>query len=333
MQQSQQPAAALRPVISHLARFWHIHLTIWSVLLAGIIFGAGGAVAVQHACGLNSSLCTGGYKPGPLPPRFRLLGGSPIAFSLVRDEVRVHNQGSYWSCVGQTLATMEEITQRERGHQFQFSSGFIWNQLNGGNPDQGIAYADAFRILTQQGDPRLRDFAPDGYSDYSVQPNPAARAAALPFRFTRWGSIDPADRATIQAEIASGRPIAIAIHAYSNFANLWAGYPSPPVLDDQAGAYLYDHSVTGVGYSPTGVEIQNSYGPSWGFQGRAVLTWHYLAATGTYIVGAVPGNYYPPAPTPRPRPTPAPALPRNLDCSSPLAGGEKLCVLRPHGHA
>ena len=332
---------------THIAKHWYNHLAIWGVLLSGLILGAGGTVAARHFCrsagAVGVSICAGGYQPGPLPPPFTLGGvGSPVSFSLSRYILRVHNQGSYWSCVGQTLALIEEITERERGHHDNFSSGFIWNQLNGGNPEGGVSYADAFRILLQQGDARLRDFAPDGYADATVLPDERARRAALPYRFQSWGSIEPTDRSTIQAEISSGRPIAIAIHAYSGFANLWAGYQSLPVVDGDVGSYLFDHSVTGIGYTPAGVIIQNSYGPSWGYEGRALLTWNYLATTGTYIVGAEPGHppsiarkgpaptrpgqkpQHTPVPTPSPTPTPG-----QLDCSSPLAGGEKLCVLRP----
>jgi hypothetical protein len=268
--------------MTHLTRHWHHWLTIIGLVLSGVVAGAGGATALRHL--------HGGYRQGPLPPPIAISGASPPAsHSLVRFLTRTHNQGNSNSCVGQTLSTMVEIIQHERHHHLwrHFSAGYIWNLANGGY-DVGISYTAAFYILDTYGDARLRDFAPDGRSSYWVHPTTAVMARARPYRFATYHSIAPTDRPTIEAEIAEGRPVAIAIPVYSSFNTLFGHYRSPPIVDAQSGAFLFWHSLTGVGYTPAGLIVQNSWGPAFGHHGRAILAWSFIAAAGAAVVVATP---------------------------------------------
>jgi len=82
-----------------------------------------------------------------------------------------------------------------------------------------------------------------------------------------------------------------------------------PIDGDQP---LESHDITGVGYTPLGLIVQNSWGLLWGCQGRAILSWEWIAAfklTGS--VYSYNGHGFdtvvlPAKPTPIPNPTPHP---------------------------
>jgi len=91
----------------HLTRYWHYHTALWFTLAAGIIAFSATSAAVHYTH-------RGGLKLSKLPPPISISGGRvPTAHSLGNFIVRVHDQGLASSCVGQTLATIEEITYRE----------------------------------------------------------------------------------------------------------------------------------------------------------------------------------------------------------------------------
>src|SRR5579872_5934741 len=143
-------------VKTHLARHWHHHLALWASAAAiALLLTAGGAAII-------TGLGRGGYKQAPLPPLAHIRGGPlPASWSLARFSVRIHDQGNSSSCVGQTLATIEEITWAERHHRWPFSSGFIYDQANGG-VDGGTSYQAAYGVLLTQGDAGLSIFPHDG---------------------------------------------------------------------------------------------------------------------------------------------------------------------------
>jgi hypothetical protein len=268
--------------VTHISRHWHHWLAVLSLLAAGATLALGGAAVVHHF--------HGGYRPGPLPPPISISGQVlPQHHSLVRFLTRTHNQGNSNSCVGQTVSTIVEITQRERHpHRWRhYSAGYIWDLANGGQ-NVGISYPAAFGILDLDGDARLRAFPYDGPTGYWVQPAPTVIAGATAARFQTFRSISPWDQTTMESEIAAGRPIAVAIPVTDSFYNLFGSYLTPPLIAAQAGAFHFFHSITGVGYTPAGLIVQNSWGPSWGHHGRAVLSWSFLGSVNAAVVVATP---------------------------------------------
>lgn len=258
------------------------------LLASSILLGVGSASAYTRWQGH-------GFKPGPLPPQIHLGAGQelPSSWWLNRYLVRIHNQGNSNSCVGQTLATMEEITQarrdaaRARWHK-RYSAGFIWNQANGGQ-NVGVSYSAAFGILTREGDARLRDFAPDGTSSYWVLPSAQVRAKASPYKFTAWRSIAASDRTTIKFELSHGRPIAVAMPIYSSMYNHWQ---TSSWITGQSGSFMFWHSMTIIGYNPSGVELMNSWGANWGDHGHSMITYSALVDAGAQLVVATPGKWF-----------------------------------------
>lgn len=269
---------------SHLTKHWHWHLTGWGLSLAALLLALGGSTAV-------AIILHGGYRPRALPPRITIGGGHPVpaSWSLARYVVRVHNQGNSNSCVGQTIATIREIVWAER-HPHRpavaFSSGYIYDQSNGGH-DGGTTYDAAFGVLVRQGDATLGAFPHDG-ADWWVLPSPDTLQAAYRYRFQGYRSVDPADRHTIEAELYAGRPIAIALPIHDTLYNHF-GDDTPVPAD--GGAFHFWHSMTVVGYNTSGIRILNSWGPGYGSDGFATLTWSFLARSGAGLVVAAPRQW------------------------------------------
>jgi len=259
----------LDPLLDHLRLHWHRHLTIVFSILAILSFAAGYGAA---------RTVSGGYHPAQLPPPIALSGGPlPASWSLNPYVVRVHNQGSSNRCTGQTASTIIEIDHKEAtGQNLAFSSGYVWNQAAGyGN--NGADYPAIFTILQTQGDAPLSAFYPDGSTAWWIVPNAASRAAAYPYRITSWRSIDPSDRYTIESFIHQGYPVAIAIPVFDTFYNQF-GTGSAPMLTSDTGSFHFWHSMTGIAYSPFGVELLNSWGPLYGDDGRVWISWNLLAS-------------------------------------------------------
>lgn len=266
--------------MKRLRKHWHHILAIAGLLLASFGLGVGTTAAVYH------HLEKAGYRPGPLPPRIRISGvQTPRKVYLGRWIVRIHNQGNSESCVGQTISTIEEIVHNERTNErLPFSSGFIWNQLNGG-VDQGITYEAAFDLLDNQGDAVLSAFPADGFSDFFQQPGPQALQNALHYKAIGWRSIDPGDAETMRAELASGNPLAVAIPVTDSYYNLW-NLDYKPTIRHQAGSFHFWHSMTAIGYGPKGITVLNSWGPSYAWHGRVQLSWGFLLEAGAAITVA-----------------------------------------------
>jgi len=274
---------------NHVTSYWHYHTAVWFTVLAGIIAFAGTSATVHY-------IHRGGLKLAPLPPPIHISGGRvPAYFSLANFIVRVHDQGNSSSCVGQTLAAIEEITYREsHPHQHPgFSSGFIWNQLNGG-ADQGITYDAAFSLLDREGDAQLHVFPHDGQaSDLWIQPDVAVLREARQYTTTRWQSISPYDIHTVEYEIAHGRPVAVAIPVYSSFFNNF-GIHYLPTISSESGQFEFWHSMTIVGYNQTGPLILNSWSTNFGLNGLWRATWSMLPAYSAGLVVSTPHHYYQP---------------------------------------
>jgi hypothetical protein len=305
-------------MINHLRQHWHHHLALWgsAAALAILLTGVGTAAAlILHF--------KGGFRPGHLPPRVTIAGGTvPSSVSLAGSVVRIHNQGTSSSCVGQTLSTIAEIVSAERNLATRLSAGFIYDQANGGQ-DNGTSWTAAFAVLTGQGDAPLSVFPHDG-QDWWVQPDSAALAAARPYRFWSWRSIDPTDRHTIESELAAGRALGLAIPVHDSFYYHACTVP----LSSDTGAFWFWHALTVIGYSPTGIRVLNSWGPSWGCNGQGTVTWDLLsqyAGQGASVVVGYPPSSAKPVPKPQKHPgkTPIPpgmrstAIPRKTPTTRP----------------
>jgi len=124
---------------------------------------------------------------------------------------------------------------------------------------------------------------------------------------------------TIRAALIRNGCVEVTIASKDPHVNVWGRGAGLPVITPSAapGTYDSDHDVAGVGYTPDGVIIQNSWGDYWAHGGRAIVSWDFLTAYSCYV------NIYgfrdhpvdslvlptprpaPPAPVPSPPPAPA----------------------------
>jgi hypothetical protein len=91
----------------------------------------------------------------------------------------------------------------------------------------------------------------------------------------------------MEFEISHGRPIALAIPVSDSFYTLWNS-PRIPIVSSQFGPQHFYHSITGIAYNRTGLVILNSWGPLWGRNGRAILTWSFIRSQAIEVVVATP---------------------------------------------
>jgi hypothetical protein len=249
-----------------------------------------------------------GYKPAPLiaPVAHLYGGGVPAAVSLAPFLARLHQQGASESCVGQALSTMVEIYQDELTYRRTakhlregYSAGYIWNQA-ANYLDQPITFNAAFGVLVSQGDDSLAEFPSDGQSVW-IAPTAHQVRDAYPVHYLGWEAINRWDTGTIRAELAAGRPIAIAMPWSESLVN----YQGTSPIYAQTGAFRYWHVVTAIGYDATGVQIVNSLDQPWGNRGRATFAWSFLEDPTNQADLAIampntplPAQYHPPKPKP-----------------------------------
>jgi len=254
----------------------HYHGVITIAIVAVLIFilgaGIGGTVTYKIASDRQ-----GGFIKKHLPPPVRVMRGAlPSSYNLFRFVIRIHQQDGSNSCVAQTGSEIEEITLAEQGIHIPMSAGYIYNQYKYQNLDDGMTYPALGYALTQDGDAPLSVFGYDGVGDVWAQPGPLARQVAARYRMKSWFSIGTTDIGTMEYELAHGHPFGVALHIYASFlAQLNSG--QTVYVSGQGGAgdyFVFDHSMTAVGYDSSGLWLLNHYGPP----GYVHITWDFLAA-------------------------------------------------------
>ena len=184
------------------------------------------------------------------------------------------DQGSQGSCVGWAVAyTLKSYHERiERGwpltdNRHVMSPAYVYNQIK--VPGGGAYYADAFRLLADQG---VSSWAamPYNWRDDRTQPSAAARAEAADYRIADWGTVLRNTHAVfvqeVKRHVAGGTPVLIAVPVHQDLEDL---SPRNPVYDNDSGALRGYHAVVIVGYDDgrSAFRIVNSWGTRWGLGG------------------------------------------------------------------
>lgn len=141
--------------------------------------------------------------------------------------------------------------------------------------DAGAKLADVLAHAEFEG------FAPDAHWPYAEHidafrgPPPPALVAAR--AHTRLITHEPLDwhLDTIRWELACGYPVVIGVRVFEAFEHVGADAPLIPL---PAGEPVGGHALCVVGYdnSRDALLIQNSWGTSWGAQGRAWIPYRYV---------------------------------------------------------
>jgi hypothetical protein len=163
------------------------------------------------------------------------------------------------------------------GETATFAPTYLYSQLAHGS-DTGSSFYGNISILQSQGIDHQSDWT-HGTTDYTTQPTAAETAAAAPYKITSGANLfygaSTANQAAIQATMAGGKPVLLAIPVYPEFDAV----SSTSLLVDapKAGeASRGGHAVFAAKYDAAGVWIENSWGAGWGKSGWAELSWAFV---------------------------------------------------------
>jgi uncharacterized protein YkwD len=300
-------------------RFRFLRLLL-ALLILCLLSPAFGQVPAGKATGLvfspnHLALPSALDQPGAVQ---RLLQGSPASYDLSPLSGGVYDQLGYPRCSSFSMAAIKSYLDREEHGQWYWFDAVTLFHEGGGSDVYGGANEWMEQVAISSG--CLRSATGQRYKDLSF-----AQAPSVPGVF----------EATIQAAVSSGKPVHLAVLLPYQF-----GWDS----NENVNPFAY-HALAIVGYDPTYVIVQNSWGPDWGNRGFGRLRWSYLTANNFqqgYCYGLVPtdapdpwdpnGQIPPLIVPPGPPPVPAPsnlsaAAQRVLDLTNQARGAAGLRTL------
>jgi hypothetical protein len=160
----------------------------------------------------------------------------------------------------------------------EFSPAFIFNTVKakaGGviNCTAGIYFDTALDLLQQTGALTLDRFPYDP-GDCSRSASQGQIAQAKPFRISSWFRLPDLQMSTIKTQIADGNPVPVGIDVYESFENAIG----PSTIKGKTGAIRGYHAIVLIGYDDdkNAFRFQNSWGQTWGDNGRAWIDYDTL---------------------------------------------------------
>src|SRR3954451_19072040 len=155
---------------------------------------------------------------------------------------------------------------------------FKYSQLVHGQ-NVGTAIDDHMVIAERQGVDARSDYTQGDY-DYIHTPTAHEIANAAQWRLS--GHTDLAVRPgtgsvtsdSIKAALAAGKPVVIGIPVYTNF--FYVSSANHGYYSGISGSLAGYHAITALGYSATGLRIENQWGAGWGERGFATLSWAFV---------------------------------------------------------
>ena len=209
----------------------------------------------------------------------------PTSVDLTANTVTPGDQGNYSSCVawseGYTLAGYYANAQKRPGAPF--APMYLYSQTHvSSSADGGGAYTSAaWNVLSTQGIAEKSVYTQGDY-DFVTMPTSAERANAATHKMNPASYLfsgpnqSTAGIAALKGALASGNPVEIGISVFNPFFYL-NSTKSVMTLAMATGGDLGGHAVVAVGYNPTGLVIENSWGTYWGAAGYATLGWDFVA--------------------------------------------------------
>jgi hypothetical protein len=156
---------------------------------------------------------------------------------------------------------------------------FTYSQLVHGQ-NVGTLINDHLQIARTQGVDSQADYTWGNY-DYVHTPTAGQKANAANWVITGYQGLAVGQNASstttqnsLKAALADGKPVVIGIPVYQNFYSVTSanhGY-----YGGISGAFQGYHAITALGYTSTGLRIENSWGPYWGETGFATLSWAFV---------------------------------------------------------
>ncbi|MCX6189177.1 MAG: peptidase C1 [Bacteroidetes bacterium] len=214
----------------------------------------------------------------------------PESVSLLKYAPDRQNQGSQGSCVGWGSAyaartILQSTATGEDPNQIAFSPSFLYNQIKLNNDCEGSYIQRAAEYMQQKG---ALPFDKFGYSDRdcSKRPEPSQMQEANQFkingynRLTLGGDDQTIDMKAIRQNLAKGAPVIIGMAVGGTFMQEMIGKKIwHPTEDDYSKQGFGGHCMCVIGYDDYmeggrgGFQLMNSWGPEWGDNGIAWISY------------------------------------------------------------
>lgn len=195
----------------------------------------------------------------------------------------VSNQGSEGSCVAFAVGYSARSTEwfYKTGTMVTFSPEHLFNNVKFGETcDVGTAMQTALEFIMANGILPLSEMP---YTSGTCQPTEteAQKQIALNYKIDGYYKIYTTDKAAIRSMIDQKKPVIISIACDQSFLDAKAGF----IWRQYSGSGYLNHCVTVCGYDDTknAYLIQNSWGTSWGEEGKCWIDYNFFTTrTGTY---------------------------------------------------
>lgn len=221
----------------------------------------------------------------PRDLRTRIAATPPSSYSLKQYALAPGNQGPVGSCVAwATGYTAYGILMHEQGISGSpMAPMFIYSQIAQGR-DTGTTASAALPMEYQQGIDRGSDYWQGSY-DYTTQPTQEERDKATYYELSGYTDLTASGnvKSAIKSAISSGKPVVVGFLVRTGLfdldsANHNYSTASGPYAKDSNGN-SEGHEVTIVGYTSTGVTIENSWGTNWGDKGYFTAPWSWITSS------------------------------------------------------
>jgi hypothetical protein len=261
-----------------------------AVLLIGLAVISAGPLAGPAAAANPPSTASHGLGALPTPglPQGISAAGAklveqtappPNSVNLSAWDPPVGDQDGVGSCMSWATGYYYRYWLRNHalGETSTFAPMYLYSQISKG-VDNGSTFPQNFNIMQSQGIDHEADYSQGDY-DYTTQPTPAEVTAAAPYKVTSdtllFSGASSANQSAVEASLAAGKPVVLAIPVYPNFE---AASPTQPLVDVPSPGMTSGggHAVFVPRYDSAGVWIENSWGTSWGQGGWAELSWAFV---------------------------------------------------------
>lgn len=196
----------------------------------------------------------------------------PDKFELEMPDVK--NQGAVGSCVAHSLATVIEYYNRDQANMTdKMSVGFIYgNRENSTYKGRGMVVRDAIGSVCDCGDVQ-EEFFKDHYEVPRIIETFEGKkdnlySLSYPFRFSAYFALKTEN--DIKACLMNHQPVVFAMRWYSDIKVIEGVMTTLLNETEQDGS----HCMVIYGWNEQGWKIQNSWGTSWGDDGRAILPYN-----------------------------------------------------------
>ena len=244
--------------------------------------GAAPIVATAAPLHATGAVATPGLRPGISAVGMTLQAKAasyPTSVDLTAWVPPVGNQGQVGSCTSWATGYYERYWLRNHalGDTTTYAPMYLYSQIAQG-VDRGSSFSSNFNIMINQGISPSGVYT-QGSFDYTSQPTTAEQTAAASYKASSYAYIfsgaSSANQGAIQAAMAAGSPVMLAIPVYPEFDN--ANTANPLVVPPSAGESSRGlHAVFAPKYDANGVWIENSWGTWWGASGWAELSWAFI---------------------------------------------------------